>query len=334
MAANSSPVSNNSEGRTAPDYPDSVRNIVNNIATQYNTGIFFDNDKRHIIEVSTLCNSIKTVKIPESAKPYVVKKIEDIGTYFAGISTKLRTIQDSDTRDRLRGQAIINRSFTYYLSLPDFSENLYTQCIYDWAKYTDTVWDFKSGIGDGHISQLNEWIAETAEIPNRVAIFDWDRTLTQFEGLITYMSVLDWIKSKQTASNTNATTILAKFHEDTLIFLLGGIDRLTKIRTMLHDLQERGIAVCILTNNRACNNKLDNPIYVLTAQLLGNTNFTLICSRPEPFKGNKGLTLQYQPKFAKLCAKTSEGGYRHRTRQLRTQKRKSQKRKSQKRKRS
>jgi hypothetical protein len=328
MAANTHALPNNSVVQSASS--NGIRNTVNNVASHYNAGIFFDNDERHIIEVNSTCTAIHTVKIPESPKPLAVKKIENMDTYVADISARLRTIREPALRDRLRSQANINKAFTYYLTLPDFSENLYVECIYNWAKHIDTVWDFRSGLGDEHISQLNEWIIGTADIPDRVAIFDWDRTLTQFEGFIAYNSVMDWIRWKQSTTSDTMITTLAKFHEDTLVFLLGGMDRLRKIRSMFHDLQERGIAVCILTNNGACTDGVDNPIYMLIGQLLGNNNFTLLCSRPAPFKGNKGLTLQHQSKFRKLCAKMSEGGARRR--RVQKSKRQTKTRKLQKRK--
>jgi hypothetical protein len=315
MAANTPLApSNNSEGRPAPN---SIRN------TLYDVGIFFDNDERHIIEVDTLCKYVITVKIPESPKLFPVKKIDNIEKYFQLLSAKLRTIQNPSVRDKVRAQANLSRAFTYYLTLPDFSDNMYIESVYKWAKHADTVWDIHSGITDEHISLLNTWITDTADISNRVAIFDWDRTLTQFEGFISYNSLINWIKWKQSIIGDNFVRILSKFHEDTLVFLLGGLDRLEKIRTMFRGLQEKGIAICILTNNGACGTTLDNPIYLLLSQLIGNSDFTLLCSRPAPFRGNKGLTLQQNPKFAKLCTRKSEGGRRR----LKRQKRKSQKRK-------
>ena len=124
----------------------SVGNIINGVMEYYNAGIFFDNDIRHITEVNTLCNSIKTVKMPDTLKVSPVKKID---------SRSAHNYTESDS------------IFTDYLSLPDFIDNMYVECVYEWGKYKTTLWDRISGITDEHIHLLHEWVEETTEIPNQ-----------------------------------------------------------------------------------------------------------------------------------------------------------------------
>ena len=168
---------------------------------------------------------------------------------------------------------------------------------------TDTLDKF-SGIQKRHTDALEAWVKTTAEYPRRAAIFDWDRTLTMFEGFS-----LDFYEGLT--------------YETVLRYLLGGDVRYQAIRKMFQTLHALNIQIIILTNNGACGSP-DNEDYRLffqemTNDLLYTIPFTLICSRYTA-NGHKGIAIRQDPRFTGCIAQ--QGGKKQMKTKRKTKKQK------------
>ena len=167
-------------------------------------------------------------------------------------------------------------------------------------------YDPVSGIRASHIDELRTWLDELAlEDYSKVAvIFDWDRTITMFEGIIKY-SILQSKMTEQELPEAGQNTI----NESMITYLLGGMDRLTMIRNMLNMLSEKGVQIFILTNNGSCGVGENYTKYVtlLTDKIpLAN----ILCSFPPPYRGNKSMYLDSNPHFSLLKTPFLTGGKR------------------------
>jgi hypothetical protein len=223
--------------------------------TDIQKAIFFDNDKKKIEQVRKACGNIITlVEVQEtsSSGPF-----EYFGTKWM---------------NHLRNRLADKTYFDYLASLGQ----------------TDTLDKF-SGIQKRHLDALEEWIKTTADYPRRAAIFDWDRTLTMFEGFsLNFYEGLSY--------------------EPVLRYLLGGDVRYQALLSMFQTLHALNIQIIILTNNGACGSP-DNEDYRLffqemSKELLYTIPFTLICSRYTA-NGHKGVAIRQDPRFTGCVAQQS-----------------------------
>lgn len=210
------------------------------MAAPYEIGYFFDNEERRIVEVSAYCPDITCIKIPDGG--------------------------------RYRESPIRNRNLP-----PELENNDYIKML-GGIEGTDTH-DAASGIRAEHIPPFHAWAAKNVD-KKRVVILDWDRTITQIEGIIAPtrfedmdMSFVDVVRSSigsnplttpETCGNPVAVQRgkeiealhpgqgeTARIAEQTLQYLCG-IDRLSMLqRDIFGYCAENGIAIVILTNSAA-----------------------------------------------------------------------------------
>ena len=231
---------------------------------QYTDAIFFDNDMNNITSVGDLCRKIVCVKIPETdPKPTTPFTLEPLLSY-----------------------------------IEPFKDNGYYKLIR--ASFPDDTYDYISGIQREHIQQLYGWITTTRG--KRVAIFDWDRTITVFEGIVgggqkmSMATLFTWFK----IVDPNPV-------ESTLLYLCGGEERLRMLREMFDECTRNSIDIIILTNN--ANAEPGTVFTDITKGLVPTA--TIICAgcknMPPELLNNKGMVLRNDPRFSRLLCATSGG---------------------------
>ena len=194
------------------------------------------------------------------------------------------------------------------------NENIYLNALR--ILYDSDKFDVLSGIQDYDFSILNDWIEETESLGDRrAAIFDWDRTLTMFEGLVlgrgsvrnlleTFIKMTP-LKSAKHDSLQDFTKEITS--EDILLYLLGGQERLDKIREMFQNCYYNQVSIYILTNNGHA--KKNDSFSEILAKLFDGIPYTLIWSGD---RQGKGIHLKKLAKFKKICGIVSDtaGGKR------------------------
>lgn len=238
----------------------------------YDGGVFFDNAARHIEELDGFPNML-TVKVDETA-PHIGDMSMDGDTPLAALIA----------------------------SLP--KPNLYLDVIRSLGVHTDS-YDPRSGIVTAGLGTYHDTILKHIQSLRRknnhdllhYVIFDWDRTLTKFEGLYPENEIF-------TRAGIADEPTKAQYREDMLRYLFGGYDkppiqfgatllpgtfRLDTIRAFITWLlmPENRIAVFILTNNKSCGT--DNFTNTVKAFHPGINPAHIICSYP--LGGDKGLAV-------------------------------------------
>jgi hypothetical protein len=223
---------------------------LQNFISDVQTAVFFDNDKNKIDEVVQACgNIIKGIQIPE--------------TSAAGASEKFGSLQMNLLRTKLKNKAYFD---------------------YTTKTYPSDVYDIKSGIQDSHLAECDMWLDETKGV-RRAAIFDWDRTLTMFEGF-------------------GFDTYGGFTFEDLLRYLFGGDERYEKLQAYLQKLHSQNVELIILTNNGACGNP--NPAAAnfykqMVDTFMNGLPYTLICSKVTANR-HKGEAIKKDSRFSKCAA--------------------------------
>ena len=223
---------------------------------KFGAAIFFDNDLRRIAEVREFCENIRLVSINE---------MKELHAY---------PFSDGILED--------------YIDTLDY--NVYLEAIQHLGVVSDML-DPLSGIEDEHIATFDAWLEETKAVPNRVALFDWDRTITVIEGFFPE-NLADIVKWR----NDNEVT-LKDWREDTLIYLCGGNERLAKLRAMFVRGHAAGVKNIVLTNNGLCTSSIFTD---LAQHLFHPVPVDAICGKLYNF--HKGQALRAHPQFAELCA--------------------------------
>jgi hypothetical protein len=231
---------------------------------KFGAAIFFDNDANRIAEVGAFCNTIRLVPVRET--------------------------------EGLRPTLFTAEHFEDYIDSLDY--NTYLEAVQDVGVISDLL-DPVSGIEDDHIATFDAWLEETEDIPNRVALFDWDRTITVIEGF--YGEDL----AQFVAAREVIETSLSTWREDALLYLCGGAERLAKLRAMFARAHAAGVQNVVLTNNSVCG---EDNFTNLAEHLFHPLPVKAICGRFYNF--HKGQALRAQAQFSTLCA--SSGGSRRR----------------------
>jgi hypothetical protein len=200
---------------------------------KFKRGIYFDNNNENIVSVANECTGIYSIKVnsqtpppelfwdQEPLKKYLSQEIPSYNSYYQYLM-------------KLKEMKVVNK---------------------------DTL-DISSGLQDKHIIDLAEWADTIDTIYNKtenVAIFDWDRTITLFEGVLFISD--DYFQSAQKISdikqllikkypNNNLESLPILEPEDILLYLLGGVDRLDKIRRLFMACYKNSIAIYIITNHK------------------------------------------------------------------------------------
>jgi len=222
------------------------------VTLAFDRAIFFDNDDRQLQHVRDFCKDIKLVKVNET------RPLEE-------------TPFDQPPLANLVAQ------------LPG---NQYVKYIRDTIGWTGDTYDSRSGIMKSEIVTLYDWLAKTASDSRpKAALFDWDRTLSQFEGFPN-LSVMPRDLS----------------YYDVLVYLLGGKKRFNMIQDMFKYVQTNypSVQIVIATNNGNCTRyQFKN----LARMLIGREDIQFVCGKN--FQGNKGYALQKNdnPLFSQeLCS--------------------------------
>ena len=280
---------------------------------KYYGGVFFDNAQKHIDELKDAPDkfpNLLTVKVDETS--------EHIGEMSMDGDTPLAKMIET------------------------LGDNFYLDTIKRFGVKSDT-YDPKSGIHlDLDLAPMLKHLVKlktTNSSRKYYVMFDWDRTLTKFEGLFPESDIFK-------AANITNETIKDKYREDMLRYLFGGRIgggylknkdgilkryegkfRLDLIRAYISWLLSNGFGVFILTNNGSCG-KLDftNTVRAFHRDIpIAN----IICSKPEPFEGRKDLAAAASKAFspaASAAASTSGGTQKRRRNKKRTRRRASKKR--------
>ncbi len=227
----------------------------------YEAAIFFDNEERYLEDVGRFC---------------------DIQGVFVGATPNFNS------------NKVVSLPLVYEeeFGVPGSKVNPYYDRVV--ARQKGDVYDEMSGFKEEHAVLLDQWIDST-QGKRRVAIFDWDRTITKIEGywFPQEKQTID-IFAKYFAAGATATHINQ--------YLCGGIQRYTFIKEVMQKCKENGIDILILTNNGMC---VYSPSFKeLVQDLCGDAPFFILCSRT--WRGNKGLALK--DTYPSLCKKTGVSG--------------------------
>lgn len=249
----------------------------------FSSAIFFDNDRRHLKSVTEMCPTIKFIKVAETEREVSDKKWRN----------PMSDEKFMETFIKPRG--LIENKF--YNHLNELFRTSGLPLYKPQARY-----DELSGIQEKEYEEFITWVDENND-PKRAAIFDWDRTVTMIEYY--------WPLSDEAVDETKEfypihdSTIT---DEEQLLFVCGGEERLSMLRTMMYLCEQKNIEIVIVTNNVKC---VDVPefrrlFFSLLKKSEGDPGITIICSAS--WKGNKGQALLANKRFNNLCH--SSGGRR------------------------
>lgn len=124
----------------------------------------------------------------------------------------------------------------------ELKDNTYYQLLTESNFFRD-AYDSASGVTREILNDVYDaWVQPNPSI--KYFIFDWDRTLTQFEGVVLRPS--KFYRNYPLGGTRDCS------YEDMLIYLFGGTARMNKMREWIEFLQGEGIEIIILTNNGSC----------------------------------------------------------------------------------
>jgi len=235
----------------------------------YKAAIFFDNDETQIRSVERYCNKqITLVKIPESTTGFIRFDTSPLSDYILGFE----------------GNRYLEFARTY-LGLPD------------------DHYDPLSGIQESHMDTARTWLETTSAVP-RAAFFDWDRTISVFEGFLD----LSHPKSKPFVEAVGFDLVLT----DMITYICGGIERRDALRLFFNELVSAGVDLYVLTNNKVCGSDFYTQV---VKNLFGEIPVKIICGKMFGFE--KGFALTKTPRMEQICEDVFLfGGYRRRSKNL------------------
>jgi hypothetical protein len=247
-----------------------LENLARSQSEPYTSAIFFDNEQNNLVTVGSICPSINVVKVPESHRtsiydpPYPTIKYD---------------------QSPLKEYIILNRFET---------NGYYRFCIA--ADQTDDTFDHISGLNYEHATILNNWIQSTAGSKKCVAIFDWDRTITLFEGVLGGSSKSSFEELFEKYDVTDDPNPV----ESALLYLCGGAGRLTMVRNMFQNCVNNNVDVIILTNNPTATGV---PFQQLIKAIAPSSRVIISGSKAlaDDIRGNKGKVLERDAQFSTLC---------------------------------
>ena len=239
--------------------------------------IFFDNSQESIQNLKDFCETIELVKIPESA--VVAGYVPFLDPRFAAY---LRNVGPNK----------------YFHLLREAMES--------------DMFDKVSGLQTRHVSILEDWVRRTAEIPNRAAIFDWDRTITMIEGYLSSESastvketILTWLRTTRDSNRMYRRLYQRKIDAvqampdctagDVLSYLVGGDIRLAMLRDLFSTCVANNIQIVVLTNNTACAKPMFDELLL---ELFQDMPYIKVCSNA--IRG-KSQCLKQHPLFGRIC---------------------------------
>jgi len=247
-------------------------------SSAYEKGIFFDNDATNINGaqgVGKMCNTDMTcIKINDKPYKEIPWNEEPLKSY----------ITDNIAPD--------NTYLNYQMSF---------------AHIKGDALDVTCGIQEKEIAIFKEWMRDTAEFEKRVAVFDWDKTISMFEGVFllgdtdapTVFDIKSFLIQKIPDTEELLRSLPELNAEDILVYLLGGSARLEQLRDLFRMCQTNNIAIIILTNNTS-SKKL--AFADMLDHLFQDISYKVITSSTNPIKNiGKGTYLKNEKGFEKLC---------------------------------
>jgi len=209
----------------------------------FTVGVYFENSEKDRASFKTnTCLGWMGRCFEGMAEGFENLKIIDIPE--TAISSTYLPLVDLDAVRRLFGIPITNGYYVFC----KYMERGYG------PEEKGILFDSKAGVTPEHFAEMHSHFAKFPTVPNseKYAIFDWDRTLTRIEGLVRfdYLDGIPFVSLEHPAKNERL--FRETLMEDTLLFLLGGAERLAMIRREMQGLIDAGITVFILTRNGAC----------------------------------------------------------------------------------
>lgn len=257
------------------------------IAADFRAGIFFDNARIHIEQVQHSCpRNVMAVKVDETT-----------GVFYDSYGQR-----SSTPVARFDQEPMVS-----YLTAvgPNAYQRFLASC-----GYIEETYDSRSGIGAAHIEMGRAWLAATAAMTPRVALFDWDRTISKIEGTYDLRDralapCLERFYAEE-PTQTYQTVI-----DDAVVYFCGGAERLELIRAFMRELNDAGVSIFILTNNGNCGGDFYNDL--VRSFFAGIPYAGVICSAKvaNPItghRGDKGAALVGRPQLTSIC--TRYGGAR------------------------
>ena len=257
------------------------------IAADFQAAIFFDNARDHIDQVNQSCpKNVLAVKVAES-----------VGIFY-------------DENGRKVPYPVIPFDSTPFISyLATIGPNVYQRFLAS-CNYVADSFDQISGISATDIETGQGWLRDTTGVASRAALFDWDRTLTKFEGNydLKHPMIAPYLERFYAAEPAQSYETIIN---DAVIYFCGGAERLASLRAFMRQLSDAGVSIFVLTNNGNCGLEFYND---LTRAFFQDIPFAgAICSRhvknPRTLRtGDKGVALVIRPRFKAIC--TRYGGAR------------------------
>jgi hypothetical protein len=240
---------------------------------QYQSAIFFDNDAKYIQNVQQYCD-ISAVHVGETR----------------GFTTRMISPLPKIYRDDF---GTIGEAKNPYYDLVGGQGDLY---------------DVQAGFKEEHERLLDQWI-ETTKGKKRIAMFDWDRTITKIEG---YSYPDGDYTIKQFGELYEKPTLTATHINQ---YLCGGIGRYEFIKGVMKKCKENDVDILIISNNGMCQS---SPSFKeMVADICADAPHAIVCSSKVPWLGHKGKALKQT--YPSLCTKAVLGGKRKTRSRLQTQ---------------
>jgi len=216
--------------------------------------IFFDNEPARRDEVSAMFPQIEVPFVPHTE----VERFDANGDAY-------------QTFPKINGYELLSKGFIS-------EDNAYyrlTESQGDDAEGNYHPYDEPSGLNEEHLRTLQAFFARCTREGRRapVVIFDWDRTITKFEGVYstpenpTFLNLLQRVRQGQGLTEDSAD-------DQALEYLVGGRDRIAFVRQFFELCRRHNATLVILTNNGSCH----NASYIRFITRLLQMPFRLICS--------------------------------------------------------
>ena len=201
--------------------------------------IFFDNDKDHVEDMEKNVTNCLSIKVSD--------KISE-------------EYEESSTSNK-----------DYMLKFKNTNE--YAELMHENYDQRDERFPICDGITQEHIDLfVTPFIAKASDEKykdkQKIAIFDFDRTLTIMEGFLS-------------PPDESYTEMFEKFKpNDVALFLFGGPVRINMLKQMHTSLKDANFQVLVLTNNTTCSNIAGKPFFISIIEKIfeGFTDKELICS--------------------------------------------------------
>jgi hypothetical protein len=155
------------------------------------------------------------------------------GVFFDDVELNLKQMKCSNINKILVNEVSVSQDdITSYRNT---TKNNFIDLL-DSVEFSDSMTDTTGiGISYSQINDLYNWIFKTSNIHRRFVIFDWDNTITIYDGLITLTD--DLMKELNIA------------YQDVAEFIVGGCKRLAELKKLFRNLIKNNINFYILTNN-------------------------------------------------------------------------------------